>query len=95
MTRDENINALRASILDLLAKRKPGVTICPSEAARAVAPDHWRDLMKATRQAAIALVEEGFISICQRGEGIDPSAGFKGPVRLRLERDWSAIGGIK
>ncbi len=34
--------ALEASILDLLAQRKGGATICPSDAARAVGPPTTR-----------------------------------------------------
>ena len=38
---------LEQSILDLLDQRAPGVTICPSEAARAVAADAGGDLRHA------------------------------------------------
>ncbi|MFL6152017.1 MAG: DUF3253 domain-containing protein, partial [Ornithinibacter sp.] len=43
---------LQQAILDLLDQRRPGATICPSDAARAVEPDDWRPLMDAARGAA-------------------------------------------
>ncbi|MEM7387195.1 MAG: DUF3253 domain-containing protein [Verrucomicrobiota bacterium] len=83
--KNEISDLLRKAILDLLARRKPGATICPSEAARLVAPDGWRDLMELTRRVALVLVNEGLVDICQKGNVVDPSAGIKGPVRLRLK----------
>ncbi|MDN4174643.1 DUF3253 domain-containing protein [Nocardioides sp. SOB77] len=74
---------LERSILDLLAQRDEGKTICPSDAARAVGTaDGWRDLMEPARQAAQRLVEAGEVEVTQRGEVVDlPTA--RGPVRIR------------
>ncbi|HYO03354.1 MAG TPA: DUF3253 domain-containing protein [Mycobacterium sp.] len=36
---------LRAAILELAGDRGPTSSICPSDAARAVGGDDWRDLM--------------------------------------------------
>ena len=79
-----NDSAIRNAILDLLAQRSAGASICPSEAARRVFPDDWRPLMPRIREVAIAMQQEGILEICQRGEVIDP-ASARGPVRLRLE----------
>ena len=73
--------ALEQAILALLAERPS--TICPSEAARRVRPDDWRDWMEPARQAARRLVEQRRIEITQSGRVVDPSAA-KGPIRLRL-----------
>uniref|UniRef100_A0A7I4F3V4 Uncharacterized protein n=1 Tax=Physcomitrium patens TaxID=3218 RepID=A0A7I4F3V4_PHYPA len=43
---------LRVTILELLGKRAPAATICPSEAPRALHPENWRDLMDITRECA-------------------------------------------
>ncbi|MDN4162585.1 DUF3253 domain-containing protein [Nocardioides abyssi] len=74
---------LERTILDLLAQRDEGRTICPSDAARAVGTaDGWRDLMEPARQAAQRLVEAGEVEVTQRGEVVDlPTA--RGPVRIR------------
>ena len=74
--------ALEAAILDLLACRSGGATICPSEAARRVAPDDWRPLMEPARAAARRLVAAGRVEITQGGRAVDPSTA-KGPIRIR------------
>lgn len=81
--------ALEQSILDLLAARGAGKTICPSEAARAVAVDDsddgWRELMEPARRAARRLVASGDVEITQQGKVVDPSTA-KGPIRIRRIR---------
>lgn len=75
--------ALERAIVDLLGGRARGTTICPSEAARVVAPEEWKPLMQRTRCAARRLVAEGKLEIIQSGQVVDPSSA-KGPIRLRL-----------
>ena len=84
---------LEQAILDLLKQRGRDKTICPSEAARAVAasthpdrpedPQHWQPLMEPARAAARRLVAANRIVITQGGHTVDPSTA-KGPIRLRL-----------
>lgn len=71
----------RTAILDLLAHRGPGKTICPSEAARATGAS-----MDAVRDAARGLVAEGEIVVTQRGEVVDLDRA-RGPIRLRRSGD--------
>lgn len=72
-----------AAILDLLARRDRGKTICPSEAARALGGDEgFRSLMPLVRDAARALVTDGRIEVTQAGRPVDLDAA-RGPVRLR------------
>jgi hypothetical protein len=71
------------AILDLLARRDPGKTICPSDAARALAGDAgFRELMPAVRDAARALVAEGRIEVTQKGTRVDLDTA-RGAIRLR------------
>jgi hypothetical protein len=71
------------AILDLLSRRDRGKTICPSDAARALAGDDgFRELMPVVRDAARALVADGRIEVTQRGEPVDLD-GARGPIRLR------------
>ena len=72
---------LREAILQLLARRGPDKTICPSDAARAVAGGAFRPLMDQTRQVAAELRETGQIVVTQRGEPVDPLTA-RGPIRL-------------
>ncbi len=72
---------LEKAILDLLQTG----TICPSDAARAVEPVDWRDLMEDTRMAARRLVASGQVEITQNGRVVDPSTAT-GPIRIRKVR---------
>ena len=77
--------ALETSIRDLLSRRAAEATICPSEAARAVGGDDWRDLMEPARRAARRLVAAGEVEVTQGGKVVDPSTA-KGPIRVRRVR---------
>ena len=71
---------LRAAILDLASKRS---SICPSDAARAVGGDDWRDLMDDARDIARDLARSGDVEISRKGEVLDPDATWRGPIRIR------------
>lgn len=73
--------ALQDAILQLLSRRAAGASICPSEAARAVAAD-WQPLMERARRASRRLVAAGAVEITQGGRVVDPSTA-KGPIRVR------------
>jgi len=82
---DDVDRVLERTIDELLDQRRPGTTICPSEAARAVDPDGWRELMPAARAAAGRLVAAGQAEVTQRGEVVDVATA-RGPVRIRRPR---------
>jgi hypothetical protein len=73
--------ALEGAILDLLGSRDRHGSICPSEAARLINPEGWRDLMEDTRNAARRLVDRGVCVVTQRGIVVDPSEA-RGPIRI-------------
>jgi len=82
---DDTDRRLEEAIVTLLAERRSGATICPSEAARRVggdADEAWRPLMEAARAAAARLVREGRVEVTQAGEVVD-LATARGPVRVR------------
>ena len=66
----------------LLDARRPGASICPSDAARDLDPAGWRDLMPAARAAAGRLAAAGQVEVTQRGEVVDVATA-RGPVRVR------------
>ena len=74
---------LRAAILDLAQQRGRDKTICPSDAARAVGGENWRDLMDDARDIARELARSGDVEISQKGEVLDPDATWRGPIRIR------------
>jgi hypothetical protein len=73
---------LEEAILALLTARARGATICPSEAARAVDPERWREQLEPARAAARRLVARGLLEITQGGRVVEPSTA-KGAIRLR------------
>lgn len=80
---------LQSAIVDLLSARARTSTICPSEAAKAVDSDGWRDLMPQARNAARRLVDADEVVITQGGRAVDPSTA-KGPIRIARASGWSA-----
>ena len=50
---------LRAAILALARHRGPRSSICPSDAARAIGGDSWRELTEQSRSIAFALARDG------------------------------------
>jgi hypothetical protein len=73
----------RETILELLEKRGPDKTICPSDAARSLGGDEgFRPLMDPVRDAARELVAAGQIEVTQHGQPVDLDRA-KGPIRLR------------
>ena len=77
--------AIEATILELLAARAPGATICPSDAARALAPGDeaaWRALMPQVRRVADALKARGLLRITAQGVELPSAQDANGPIRL-------------
>lgn len=56
-----------AMIMKLIAARGDGKTICPSEAARALDADAWREAMPRVHAAAAELAAAGKVVLTQRG----------------------------
>ena len=75
--------ALREAILALARERGPGRTACPSEVARRLDPEGWRELTPAVREAAGTLAASGRIEVSQKGQAVD-AASARGPIRLGL-----------
>ncbi|MDX2645541.1 DUF3253 domain-containing protein [Streptomyces sp. PA03-1a] len=79
---------LEWAILELLDRRAPTATICPSDAARAVYEgddDGWRALMEPARRAARRLAAAGEVEITQAGRPVEPDKA-RGPIRIRRLR---------
>lgn len=73
---------IREAITGLLKSRQPTATICPSEAARALAPYDWRTLMPQVRAVAITMAKSGVLEIRQGGKTVHPDKPLRGPIRL-------------
>lgn len=87
-TEQQTDRRLEQAILELLERRGPTATICPSDAARAVYEGHddgWRALMEPARRAARRLVTAGEVEITQSGRPVEPTEA-RGPIRIRRTR---------
>jgi hypothetical protein len=76
--------AIAETLLDLVAARGLGKTVCPSEVARALGgphPEGWSPLMQPVRRAAVRLMKEGRVLILRKGRPVDPDD-FRGIYRL-------------
>ena len=71
----------RSVILALLAERKETASICPSEAARAMARDgeDWRGLMPIVHTSVDEMMGEGLIAIRWKGRPLEER---EGPYRI-------------
>jgi len=70
----------RATIHTLLRKRG-GSTICPSDVARVVGGEQWRDVMPRMRELADELAQDGTVVVTQKGEPVEATTA-RGPVRI-------------
>lgn len=78
---DPSPDAIARTTRDLLARRREGATICPSEVARAIGGEDWRDLMEPVRRVAADLADAGEVVVTQGGEPVDVRTA-RGPVRI-------------
>ncbi len=74
---------LKSAILALAEQRGPHSSTCPSDAARAIGGENWRELMAEARGIARELAKAGCVQITQRGNVVDPDNAWRGPVRIR------------
>ncbi len=72
---------ISAEILRQTGESGPARSICPSDVARALAPENWRPLMTPIRQAAAALAGEGRLRILRKGKPVPPEE-MRGVIRL-------------
>ncbi len=74
---------IEATLFALLAARRAGATLCPSEVARAVAADgeSWRELMPRVREVAQGLARSGRLRVTRGGVEVDATIPG-GPIRL-------------
>jgi hypothetical protein len=72
------------TIRRLVAARGAASSLCPSEVARTLFADRWREAMQAVRDVARQLAADGEIAITQRGRPVDPRGVWRGPIRLTV-----------
>ena len=75
---------IEAAMLALVTARGPNASACPSEVARKLLLDSWRELMPSVRRVAANLAQRGSVEITQAGMTVEPTQPFKGPIRIRI-----------
>lgn len=85
-----DIDLVRRTLLGLLAARTHEASLCPSEVARALAPEPaWRALMPSVVAVARDLARRGTLRITQGTAERSPDDAFVGPIRLRRGSQWT------
>ncbi|MEC5156283.1 DUF3253 domain-containing protein [Chryseobacterium sp. MP_3.2] len=80
----KNPENIKNSHLKFAEERGSDKTYCPSEVARKLFPDNWREMMEMVREIGDELVREGQLEILQKGVVHERvSTGLKGPIRFR------------
>jgi len=77
---DEAVGQRAEAATRALLRKRDGSTICPSDVARVVGGESWRDRMDLVRQVAGRLRAQGVVVVTQRGAEVDLDA--RGPVRI-------------
>ena len=76
-----NGRTIEQAIRKLLRARDAEATICPSEVARALAPEEWRPLMPRVREVAARLANSGEVVVTQKGAPVDALTA-RGAIRI-------------
>ncbi|MFC3560284.1 DUF3253 domain-containing protein [Pedobacter jamesrossensis] len=75
--------AISDTILLTATSRGNAKSTCPSEIARMIFPDDWREHMKEVIAVAIELQNAGKVLITHKGLAIDVNS-YKGPIRIKI-----------
>lgn len=79
----QHYEKIATAILSTAIHRGAKKSTCPSEIARMLYPDNWRNHMKDVRDVAIDLHNKGTVVITQKGVPVDVEH-IKGPVRIKI-----------
>jgi len=82
----QHYEKIATTILSTAIHRGAEKSTCPSEIARLLFPDDWREHMKDVLDAAIDLHNKGSIVITQKDMPINVKD-FQGPVRIKIISD--------
>ena len=77
---------IEATVRALAGHRAPDKTICPSDVARTIGGERWRDLMDPVREVVRLLVDRNEVDVEQRRRVLPSGHAWKGPIRIRLHQ---------
>lgn len=70
-----------AAAVRALTRKRTGSSICPSDVARTLGGESWRDLMPDVRRIAAELADQEEVIVTQKGEAVS-IRDARGPVRI-------------
>lgn len=71
-----------AATIRALTRKRAESSICPSDVARTIGGEHWRDRMADVRRVTADLADRDEVVVTQKGEPVR-IAEARGPVRIR------------
>jgi len=74
---------IKNKILLMAKERGREKSTCPSEVARSLFPDNWREHMDEIVDMAITLHKQGKVMITQKGQPVNVEK-IKGPIRIKI-----------
>lgn len=77
----ESLEARIEAAIRTLLRHRGGSSICPSDVARVVGGEQWRERMDEVRRVAGVLADAEQVVVTQRGQVVD-IASARGPVRI-------------
>lgn len=77
----ESLEARIEAAIRTLLRHRDGSSICPSDVARVVGGEQWRQRMDEVRRVAGVLADAEQVVVTQRGQVVD-IASARGPVRI-------------
>lgn len=81
----QHYEEIATTILSTATHRGAEKSTCPSEIARMLFPDNWRNHMQDVREVATDLHKKGSVVITQKGVPVDVEH-MKGPVRIKISK---------
>ena len=82
MTDTQHTARITATLRALARERGEGKSLCPSEVARALGGEQWRELMPAVRAVAFELQAAGEVRVTQKSQVVDATA--RGAIRVQI-----------
>lgn len=80
----DDIEKIRTEHLKFAEIRGFDKTYCPSEVARELFPQNWREMMDQIREIGFEMAHEGKLTVLQKGIEQDIlTTELKGPIRFR------------
>ncbi|WP_143961033.1 DUF3253 domain-containing protein [Litoribacter populi] len=86
LTEEGKISSVLESAIMEMGRQRGDNTFCPSEIARWIFPQAWREFMSDVQQEMMRLYRDGKISVMQKGIEVHKNQMPTGPVRIKVPK---------